>query len=254
MLLKGKVGLITGGGKGIGRAIALAFAREGANIVIADIDETGTRKTVKEINSLGSKVKAIKTDVSRKEEVKNMVDKTLEIFGQIDILVNNAAILYEAPFVKIKEEEWDRVINVNLKGTFLCSQMVARHMILRRKGKIINVSSVSAIIPGLSVAAYCSSKAAVLQLTRVLALELAPYKICVNAICPGTTKTEMILETFKDRKEVLERWRKKIPMGDFPRVEDHAALAVFLASPASDHITGQAIFVDCGQMLNFAQP
>lgn len=251
MVLKGKVAIITGGARGIGEAISKKFAREGARLVIVDVNkEIG--KTAEIIRSSGVQVLSLMADISRSEPVKKIMKKTLENFGSVDILVNNAGVLYQAPLTEIKEKEWDKVMEVNLKGTFLCTQAVARHMIPKRSGKIINISSVSAIIPGSGIAAYCTSKAAILQFTRVAALELAPYKICVNAVCPGTTETKMVTDLLGS--EVMENWRKKIPMERFPRAEDHASLIAFLASSAGDSITGQFFSVDCGQLLNFAQP
>jgi len=251
MVLKGKVAIVTGGARGIGKVIARKFAEEGAHLVIVDINKE-IDKTAELIKSFGAQVLSFMADISRSDQVKKIMEKTLENFGSVDILVNNAGVLYQAPLMEIKEKEWDKVMEVNLKGTFLCTQAVARDMIPKRSGKIINISSVSAIIPGSGMAAYCTSKAAILQFTRVVALELAPHKICVNAVCPGTTETKMVTDLLGS--EVMENWRKKIPMGRFPRAEDHASLIAFLASSAGDCITGQFISVDCGQLLNFAQP
>ncbi|MBA7494763.1 3-oxoacyl-[acyl-carrier-protein] reductase FabG [subsurface metagenome] len=251
MVLKGKVAIVTGGARGIGKVIARKFAEEGAHLVIVDVNKE-IDKTAELIKSFGAQVLSFMADISRSDQVKKIMEKTLENFGSVDILVNNAGVLYQAPLMEIKEKEWDKVMEVNLKGTFLCTQAVARDMIPKRSGKIINISSVSAIIPGSGMAAYCTSKAAILQFTRVVALELAPHKICVNAVCPGTTETKMVTDLLGS--EVMENWRKKIPMGRFPRAGDHASLIAFLASSAGDCITGQFISVDCGQLLNFAQP
>lgn len=250
MVLKGKVAIVTGAKQGIGKAIAKKFAREGAQVVVVDINKK-INTTAEEIQSSGGNAISRIADISRVNQVEDVAKETIELFGSVDILVNNAAILSQAPLIEIKEEEWDKVMQINLKGTFLCTRAVAPHMIQKKSGKIINISSVSAIIPGSNLAAYCTSKAAVLQFTRVVALEFAPYRICVNAIMPGTTQTPMVRDMLG--MEVLENWKKKIPMRQFPQPEDHASLALFLASQASDCITGQFFGVDCGQLLNFAQ-
>ena len=249
-VLKEKVALVTGGRRGIGKSIAERFAQEGARIVLVDIDKE-VNNVAKVMESAEAEVLPLVGDISVSKQVKEIIGKTIEHFGSIDILVNNAAVLSQASLVETTEQEWDKIMQVNLKGTFLCTRAVAPYMMQREKGKIINISSVSAILPGCGFAAYCASKAAVVQFTRVVALELAPYRICVNAIAPGTTETEMIVGVIEP--QVLQDWRKKNPMGKFTRPDDHANLAVFLASPAADSITGQFISVDCGQLLNFAQ-
>lgn len=251
MILKEKVAIITGGGRGIGKAIAEKFAKEGAHLVLVDINKE-VNETAEIIKSAGVQILPFVADISKSNQVKEVVEKTLESFSSVDILVNNAGVLSQASLVEIKEEDWDKVMQVNLKGTFLCTQAVVPHMIQKRSGKIINISSVSAIIPGSGLVAYCTSKAAILQFTRTVALELAPYRICVNAITPGTTETKIVIDLLEP--DVMENWRKKIPMRKFPKVEDHANLIAFLASSAADCITGQIFGVDCGQLLNFAQP
>jgi 3-oxoacyl-[acyl-carrier protein] reductase len=251
MILKDKVAIVTGAANGIGRAIAEKFAEEGAGLALVDISKS-VDETAEAIRSTGVDVVPVTADVAKADDVKKAARRVLEHFGSVDILVNNAGAHSYSSLVEISEEEWNRVMNVNAKGTLFWMQVVARHMIPRKRGKIINISSVSAIIPGVNTIVYCASKTAIIQMTRVAALELAPYGICVNAVCPGTTETDIVTNLFS--REILEDWKRSIPMKKFPEVKDHADLVAFLASSAADCITGQFISVDCGQLLNFAQP
>ena len=243
MKLKDKVAIITGAGQGIGKEIALAFAREGAKVVVTDI--TGKEKEVaEEIKKMEREAIAVKVDVSKMEDAKKMAEEALKSFGRIDILVNNAGIYPFKPFVEMTESDWDKVINVNLKGTFNCTKAVVETMIKQKYGKIINITSIAGTVVGFpQLTHYCASKAGITGFTRALALELAPYGINVNAIAPGPIETPgtMVLG-----KEAYENFKKLIPIGRWGKPEDIASLAVFLASDESSNITGQVIVSDGG--------
>jgi len=246
MRLENKIGLVTGGGRGLGRAIAIRFAEEGADVAITSRTLEQVEAVAKEIEESGRQSFAEVTDVSDSNEVKSLVEEVLRRFERIDILVNNAGMLIRTPFLEQTADQWDRVIRTNLKGTFLCAQMVAREMIRRgTKGKIINMASIEShvVVPG--HVPYTASKGAILMLTKAMALELAPYGINVNAIGPGTTETEMNRDVREDparRQQLLA----KIPIGRFGKPVDVANAAVFLASEESRQITGTIIYVDGG--------
>lgn len=243
MKLAGKVAIVTGAAQGIGRATALTLAKEGADIVVNDISLELAKKVADEIKSLGRQAQAIKADVSNSAEVSQMVNETLDNFKKIDILVNNAGIALVAPAEEMTEADWDKQININLKGQFLCSQAVGRQMIKQRKGKIINLASVQGHRSSPGFAAYCASKGGVLQLTGVLAVEWAKYNINVNAVSPGLTDTSGARSS---RQDSWEKRSKTIPLGKANKPEDIANAVLFLASSESDNITGQAIIVDGG--------
>jgi len=241
-----KVAIITGGGKGIGRAIALRFASEGARVVIADIDYDSAMKISKEI---GGSSLALKVDVSSKKDVENMVRTVMERFGRIDILVNNAGIQTEKPFVDLSVKEWKRVLDVNLTGTFLCSQAVAKEMIKKKnEGVIINISSIHGYIPRIKKVHYDASKAGLIMLTKETALELAKHKIRVNCIAPGIIDTPMNQELLSD-VETRKKMKQRVPLKKIGEPEDVASLALFLASNESSYITGAVVPVDGGLSL-----
>lgn len=252
--LKGKVAIITGGNKGIGRAISIAFAKRGANIVIAARDIKTSQKVIREITKFGIRCLSIKVDVSKGQKVKQMVDLTLEKFGRIDILVNNAGVISASPIKELTEEEWDKVFEVNVKGTFLCCKYVTPVMIKQRKGKIINLSSTAGKRGSIFRTHYSASKFAVIGLTKSLAIELAPYGINVNAVCPGDVQTAMLdkevqlLAKLRNTPpdKVKEKKISSIPLGRLGKPEEIAELVLFLASPASDYITGEAISIAGG--------
>ena len=243
MRLKDKVAIITGAGQGIGKEIALAFAREGAKVVVTDI--TGKEKEVaEEIKKMGREAIALRVDVSKMEDAKRMAEEALKAFGRIDILVNNAGIYPFKPFVEMTESDWDKVINVNLKGAFNCTKAVVETMIKQKYGKIINITSIAGTVVGFpQLTHYCASKAGITGFTRALALELAPYGINVNAIAPGPIETP---GTQTLGKESYENLKKAIPIGRWGKPEDIASLAVFLASDEASNITGQVIVSDGG--------
>ena len=244
MKLKNKVAIVTGAGQGIGKAIALELAKEGAKVVVSDINQEHMDEVVKEIKKLGSDAIGIKADVSNSSEIGNMAKKTLEQFKTIDILVSNAGIYPFKPLTEMTEEEWDKVLDINLKGCFNCTRAVAPIMIKQKSGKIVNITSIAGSVIGYSnLAHYCASKGGILGFTRATALELAPYKINVNAIAPGairTPGTEVIGE------EALKQLEQMVPLKRIGESEDIAKAAVFLASEDSSYITGQIIVVDGG--------
>jgi NAD(P)-dependent dehydrogenase (short-subunit alcohol dehydrogenase family) len=243
MRFKEKAVVITGGGSGIGREICLGFAQEGAKVAIPDINLTAAQETRDIIEKNGGCAVALKADVSRGEDVRKVVQEVVEEFGGVHILVNNAGLQARTPFLKLSEEEWDRVVAVNLRGTFLCTRYIAPEMIKIGGGKVINISSNGGLI-GFAAPAYTAAKGGVISLTRVLAGEFAPYRINVNAVCPGLTATPMNKEV---RQTALgEILRLKIPWGRWGRPSDIAAMVMFLASDEADFITGSIITVDGG--------
>jgi 3-oxoacyl-[acyl-carrier protein] reductase len=249
--LDNKIAIVTGGGTGIGKNIALEFAKEGADVVVASRNAENLEKTAKEIKALSRRSMAIATDVRVKDQVQDMVKQTLNEFGQIDIMVNNAGISRRALIVDMPDEDWDDVIATNLTGTFYCIQAVARHMMERKYGKIINMSSgVGLNFAGLTIANYAASKAGITQLTRCAARELGPYNINVNAICPGLIQTTMYYRrrTEKEVEEFLEYNKKAAILNRLGTTQDVANLAVFLASDDSSFICGKAIPTDGGRI------
>jgi 3-oxoacyl-[acyl-carrier protein] reductase len=252
MRLKNKVAIITGGAEGIGKAYALGYVKEGAKVVIADINEKAAKATVKEISSAGLEALAVKVDVSKSEDTAKMVEKTLERFGKIDILLNNAGKYVRNPAVRkpvweLEPAEWESVIAVNLTGVFLCCRAVLPSMIKQKSGKIINVASSLAFANSLNFSHYIASKGGVAAFTRALCLEVGPYNISVNTLCPGYTLSGDPRTTTEAEKqiEVGSRAFKRV---EYP--EDLVGTAVYLASSDSDFMTGQAIVVDGGKVLH----
>jgi NAD(P)-dependent dehydrogenase (short-subunit alcohol dehydrogenase family) len=247
--LSGQRALVTGGRRGIGRSIALTFAEAGADVAVCDlvIDDGQLEGVAEEIQKHGRRSLAIQADTSRKVDVENMVQRTVKEFGSIDILVNNAGIVATGPFLDLSEEEWDRVVSVNLKGYYLCAQTVAKRMVEPKKGSIVNIASEAAFkaVPGMGV--YCVSKAGVVMLTRVLARELGGYGIRANAIAPGIVKTEMSRYDWENTEFRRQR-EAEIPLGRLAETSDLVGIALFLASDASNYITGNIVLVDGGQM------
>ena len=245
-----RVAIITGGGTGIGRSIALEFAKEGADVVISSRNMANLKKVVAEIKALGRHSLAVAADVSVAEQVHNMMKQTVEKFGRIDILVNNAGMLRSAMLLEMTEQDWDDVLDINLKGVFLCTQTVARYMIEQRYGKIINISSIAGrggAIPGATN--HASAKAGVIQLTKSCARELGPYGINVNAIAPGTIMTDIDKRgrTPEQFKQFVEERKKVAVLGRIGTTQDVANLALFLASDDSSFICGETIAIDGGR-------
>jgi 3-oxoacyl-[acyl-carrier protein] reductase len=251
MRLNNKIAIVTGARRGMGRAIALALAKEGANVVVSDISQEDCQKVVDEIEKLGRKGLALKCDVSSHNDVEDMVKRTVAEFGRVDILVNNAGILTFKPFLELTDEDWDKTLSVNLKGQFLCARAAARVMAKNKWGRIINIASISSGGCGIAfplIAHYTASKGGVVALTEALALELTSQGINVNAICPGAIDTDMS----KGVKEggQLAQVLARIPKGRLGQPEEIASLAVFLASEESDYISGAAIVIDGGWLTS----
>jgi dehydrogenase/reductase SDR family protein 4 len=250
--LKGKAALITGGSRGIGRAIALAFAEAGASLVVSSRNKRPPEleKVAEEIQAKGGKALAIPAHVGKKEDVQNVVQKTLKEYGRIDVLVNNAgANPVLSTLVDLEEEAFEKVLEVNLKGAFLMSKAVAKEMIKQRGGRIINISSVSGLRARADgTGAYCISKAAMNMMTQVMARELAQYNILVNAIAPGSIKTEFSRVNWMDPERRAQRIRG-IELKRFGEPEEVVGLALFLASEASSFVTGEIIRVDGGETI-----
>ena len=239
--------IITGGKRGIGKAIALAFAEAGADVAVCSrtVEDGELGAVAKQIQGLGRRSLALQTDISKKADVDNLVQRVMDEFGVIDILVNNAGIIVRAPLLGHSEEDWDKVIDTNLKGYYLCSRAIGKKMVERKKGNIINIASDQAIKGRPGSPAYAISKAGVVMLTRGLARELASYNIRVNAIAPGAVRTKMSERTWSD-PERLKQAEANIPLGRVAEPSDIASVALFLASDASRHITGDTIVVDGG--------
>jgi len=243
-----RVAIVTGGGSGIGKSIALEFARAGADVVVASRRLTVLEEVAGEIKSLGRRSLALQTDVTKKVDVDNMVRRTVDEFGRIDILVNNSGILAAPSFLELDEEEWDRVIDTNLKSRYLCCQAAAKKMVERRKGCIINVASNSGVTTcGGYSGPYPVTKAGEIMLTRGLAWELGPYNIRVNAIAPGNIRTEMTRSWWSD-PEFVARMKTDRPLGRFGEPEEIASVALFLASDAASYVTGETIVADAGKV------
>jgi len=246
LVLEGKLAIITGGARGIGKEIAALFAKQGANIAICDVNLEEAEKTAKEIQDLGRESLAFKVDVTDQSQIQGMVDKILDKFNKIDILINNAGITKDNLLLRMSEEEWDKVIAVNLKGTFLCTKIVSKVMLKQRFGKIINLASIIGIMGNAGQANYAASKAGIIGLTKSVAKELASRNICVNAIAPGFIKTDM---TARLAEEVQKKMLSVIPLARFGEAKDVADLAIFLSSESSSYITGQVIQVDGGMVM-----
>jgi acetoin reductase-like protein len=260
LLLTGKTAIVTGAARGIGKAISLALAGEGAAVVVVDLNAEGAEQTAAEIRQAGFSAHGIQADVTKKSSVDRLVQEAISRTGRIDILVNNAGVVSNTPVLDLAEEEWDRTLAVNLKAVFLCSQSAAQEMSKRKSGRIVNISSLAGKVGAPGQAAYCASKHAVLGLTKVLAIDLAPFGVNVNAICPGNTETEMMRYVFTKRAEsrgqtfddLAQGIMAKTPLGRFGRPEDVAQVVLFLVSPAAAYITGQSIDVDGGRSINLS--
>jgi len=249
---------ITGAAGGIGRAISIAFAKEGAKIALTDLDEKGLEESFKELKSKKTVVKTYLLDITKEEMVKATVSKVLEDFACIDILVNNAGVSTMNWFWELTEEEWDFNMNVNAKGTWLVTKYVVPYMIERRKGKIVNIASMAAKIGAPLLAHYSASKFAVVGFTQAIAKELAPYRINVNAVCPGFVRTSMQereiaweakLQNIEEPEKVREEYIKQTPLGRLCYPEDVAKTVLFLSSEDADFMTGQAINVSGGACM-----
>jgi 3-oxoacyl-[acyl-carrier protein] reductase len=245
MKLDGKVAIVTGASRGIGKGICLTFAHEGATIIAADINPKGKEEVIEEVKSLGGRGLFIKTDIAKSSEVSNMAMQVFEEFGRIDILVNNAGIIFPAPLSELSEESWDRVFATNLKGGFLCCREVGKFMMRQKQGNIINVTSMAGHSPFSLGGAYSSSKAGFIMFTKQLAMEWAKYGIRVNAISPGLIRTPMNEHLYED-KVLCEKRINLVPLRRIGTPEDISRVALFLASEDSSYMTGQILIVDGG--------
>lgn len=243
--LKNKTAIVTGAKQGIGKGIALMLAKSGANVVVADLDAKECEAVCKEIEALGVKSMPIKCDVSKKTDIDNMISSTVKEFGGLDILVNNAGIYPFVPFDKMSEADWDKVIDINLKGTFLCSQAAAA--VMGEGSRIIDVSSIASIVGFAGLAHYCASKGGVNAMIRAMAIELAQKKITVNAVLPGAIQTPGASNGMTD--DALKQTIAAIPLARMGQPEDIAGAVLYLASDLADYVTGQTIVVDGGWTL-----
>jgi NAD(P)-dependent dehydrogenase (short-subunit alcohol dehydrogenase family) len=259
MSLEGRVALITGGGNGIGRACAERFAHDGAQVAVADINSAEGQAVASVLRDAGHEAIFLQCDVAKSDEVRATVERTIDAFGSIDILVNNAAIIKGIDFLEISEADFDAVLNVNLRGAFLMAQAVARQMVAqvkagRRPGSVINMSSVNAVFAIANQVPYSVSKGGLNQLTKVMALSLAEHGIRVNAIGPGSINTR-ILKTVMTDEAARAKLLSRTPLGRIGEPEEIAAVAAFLASDDASYITGQTIYADGGRLpLNYTVP
>ena len=243
MELKGKVALVTGGAQGIGKAVALMLARHGADVVVADVNLEKAAETAKEVEATGRGAMAVNVDVTRLSDVENMVESAIGRFGRIDILINNAGIARDKLILRMTEEDWDAVLDVNLKGTFNCTKAIIKHMSKQRSGKIVNIASVVGEMGNAGQANYSASKAGVIGLTKTIAREFSQRGINVNAIAPGYIQTPMTDVLPDKAKEELKRM---IPMERLGQPEDVAYAVLFLVSEGSSYVTGQVLNVNGG--------
>ena len=246
MMLKGQVAIVTGGAQGIGKAIAIALAKEGADIVIPDINLQEAEVTASEIEKLGRETLVCTTEVTNSEEIKKLVKKVIDKFKKIDILVNNAGITRDALFLRMKEKDWDTVLNVNLKSVFLCSQKVSLQMMKQKRGKIVNIASIIGMTGNVGQANYSASKGGVIALTKTMAKELAPRNINVNAVAPGFVATAM---TEKMPERIKEKILDFIPLKRMGKPEEIADVVLFLVSKKANYITGQVMRIDGGMVM-----
>lgn len=244
--LSGKVAIVTGAGSGIGRAIAEVFAEEKAKIVVAEFNTEGGEETVKQIQAKGGEAVFIQTDVSDPESVRKITEQTMDSFGRIDILVNNAGVYLPGDVVSAHQEDWQKTIDIDLKGVMLACKLVIPQMLKTGKGKIINIASIAGLFGFPASSAYCAAKGGVVNLTREMALDFASKNINVNAIAPGVIKTAMTKDILADAT-MAKQLLAGIPIGRFGEPEDIAYLAFYLASDVSDFVTGQIFTIDGGQ-------
>jgi len=247
--LSGKVAIVTGGNQGIGLAISRGLAKAGATVIIANRRAEEGKKSAESLKKEGLKVASIPTDVSNESSVAALVSKVMGNYGKIDILVNNAGVIVRKPAEETSREDWDHIMNTNLRGVFFCCQLVGREMIKQKKGKIINISSDASQRATPERSVYAVSKAGVSHLTRCLALEWAKHNINVNAIGPGPTLTPLNQKYYEGKPERLQQTVQSIPMGRMGDTSDYMGAAVFLASEASNFMTGQTLLIEGGSTI-----
>ena len=243
MPLTNQVAIVTGGARGIGREIALLFAKAGADIALFDVNPDQLAKTAEELRALGRRAEALQVDVTDGKQVDEGVAKVLDKLGKVDILINNAGITKDGLLIRMDDAQWDRVLNINLRGTFLCTRAVAKHMLRQRRGRIVSIASIVGLIGNPGQANYAASKAGVIGLTKSVAKELASRGVTCNAIAPGFIKTEM---TDALPEQAKARLMEAIPMGTLGEPQDVAQAALFLVSEAARYITGHVLVVDGG--------
>ena len=246
MRLKDKIAIVTGSSRGVGKAIAEGYGKEGANVVVNyTSNEKAAQDVVKTIQGAGSKAVAVKADVAQKEDVKKLIQTAIDEFGRIDIIVNNAGFTRPAMMLKMEEDQWDQVVDIHLKGAFLCSQAAALHMKEQKSGKIINVMSVAGLVGTVGQINYSAAKGGVLSMTKSIARELARYNICANVISLGIVATDMT-ETIRSDEKLRDIYMNRILLKRFAESDDISPAFVFLASDDSNYITGQLLCVDGG--------
>ncbi|MBW1702301.1 MAG: 3-oxoacyl-ACP reductase FabG [Deltaproteobacteria bacterium] len=246
MRLKDKIALVTGSSRGVGRAVALGFAKEGAKLVVNyTSNEKAANEVVEAVGSMGSKAVAVKADVAQKSDAENLVTTAIDTFGRLDILVNNAGFTRPALMIKMTEDQWDQVVDIHLKGAFLCSQAAANKMKEQNSGKIINVMSVAGLVGTVGQINYSAAKGGILSMTKSIARELARYNICANVISLGIVATDMT-EKIRSDEKLKEIYMNRILLKRFAEPDDISPAFVFLASDESNYITGQLLCVDGG--------
>jgi 3-oxoacyl-[acyl-carrier protein] reductase len=246
MRLKDKIALVTGSSRGVGRAVAVGFAKEGANVVVNyTSNEKAANEVVEIIQSMGSKAIAVKADVAQKAKAEDLVNSAIDTFGRLDILVNNAGFTRPAMMIKMTEDQWDQVVDIHLKGAFLCAQAAGYQMKEQRKGKIINVTSVAGLVGTVGQINYSAAKGGIISMTKSIARELARYNVCANVISLGIVATDMT-EKIRSDEKLKEIYMNRILLKRFAEADDIAPAFVFLASDESNYITGQLLCVDGG--------
>ncbi len=249
MKLRGKTALVTGGGRGIGRAIALGLAEEGAEVAVVDILGDNAESVRREIEAFGAKGLALEADLTRRAEVTRAVEDTVAQWGQIDVLVNNAGWDRLEPFLESEEETWDRIIAINFKAVLYVCKAVLPHMVERGGGKVVNIASDAGRVGSMGEAVYAGTKGAIIAFSKTLAREMARHRITVNVVCPGLTETPLlqgIRQQSPKTERVIEAVTRAIPLGRVGQPEDVAGAVVYLASPAADYVTGQTLSVSGG--------
>jgi NAD(P)-dependent dehydrogenase (short-subunit alcohol dehydrogenase family) len=250
MRLKDKVAIVTGSGRGIGRDIALAYAREGAHVVVSDIDPKTAEATAADVAKTGTRSLALEADVAKADDVKKLIDGAIRQFDRIDIVVNNAMKIVPGKLEELPEQAWDTTMNIGLKGSFMVSQGAARHMIKQKSGCIVNIASIAGLFPYNWAGSYSVVKAGLIMLTKLQAVEWAPYGIRANAITPGYIRTPGTESMYAD-PEIYEGRRKAVPMGRVGSGDDINGVAIFLASNDSQYTTGSVVGADGGQAVGY---
>ena len=252
--LTNKIAVITGAARGLGQAMALRFAEEGCALVLSDLNLEGVQETAKMAEARGGRAMAMQVDITQRTEVERMVKLAVSELGPLDILINNAGIFFNVAFEEMSDEQWQRMMDVNLTSVFLVSQIVIRHWLsAKRGGSIINLASISATVAFTDSSHYCASKAGVAALTRCLAMEFGPFGIRANAMAPGIMETEMTRPALSE-PDLAADWKLRIPLRSYGKPEDVANLALFLASDESAYVNGEMIYLDGGAMWAWSKP